>query len=836
MKFMSMDYKKIRLYAIIITLYTIITLLVTYPLVVNLKNNLFIGDPYLNAWILAWDVHSILTSPMHLFDANAFYPFTHNSLAFSEHMIANIFISLPIIAATNNPILAYNVIFILSYILSGFGMFLLVDYYLNDKYSAFLAGVIFAFCTYRFAHFVHLQLLTAQWMPFSLLYFDKFLNKNTYKNLFLFFIFFVLQVLSCWYYAFSIVIALGLYFIYLSISDLSIRHNIFHSSDFKLKSVLFVILCIITILPFTLPYIHVQHEYGFTRSIDDVEFYSADVADYFLTPPSNILYGELSQPYQEERNWGEHSLFPGLLVIFLSIIGIFSISRIKSSDSLNININFNGKATQNYYILLAFFAFILTLGSTLHFFGNSINLHLPYYYLYKYLPGFDSMRVPSRFDIIVMLSLSVLAGYGLSKLLASKKENSKTVITSLFVMMVILESYVPVDVAITPADDQIPEMYKWLSNESDDFAIVELPTGNVVGNTLHYDTKYMYYSTYHWKKLVNGYSGFFPPKYMELLKELQTFPSNESIQILHSLKIRYIIIHSGDLNQDKWNAMNSKITNKYKNLKLEKVFGQDYVYIIDFEKGVDSPINVDIVSTSVPKLVQKGGIYQGSVTFYNYDTVDYITEPLEKVRVAINYSSNKNIGSLDESTTMLPLKITSQSATYIPFNINSPKSTGEYDVLITVSDDTRNITKSFVKSINVVDDLEDSVSSSSVHAEYLDYNIPSTVPAGSNFRVSVNALNDGAVLWRAKVSPVEITKGQVRLGSKWLQDETEGRTFERGLLPHDVSPGQNVTVEMKIDAPKLPGEYVLELDLVNEWTTWFEQQGVKIIKQKITVT
>lgn len=257
-----MDQNRIRLYAIALTLYTVITLIVTYPLIVNIDNNLSIGDSSLNAWIIAWDVHSILTDPIHLFDANAFYPFVDNSLAFSEHLFANIFVALPILVTTNNPILSYNVIFLLSFILSGFGMFLLVDYHLNDRYSAFLAGIVFAFCTYRFAHLGHLQLLTAQWMPFSLLYLDKFLHKTTYDNLFLLLLFFVLQVLSSWYYAFYISIALGLYFIYLSIFDLSIRNKIIHDSDLKLKSALFLILFMIIVLPFTFPYIQVQHQLG----------------------------------------------------------------------------------------------------------------------------------------------------------------------------------------------------------------------------------------------------------------------------------------------------------------------------------------------------------------------------------------------------------------------------------------------------------------------------------------------------------------------------------------------------------------------------------------------
>lgn len=831
---MWMDQKKVRLYAIIITLYTVIALIVTYPFILNIENNLVLGDPSLNAWILAWDVHSILTDPMHLFDANAFYPFVDNSLAFSEHLFANIFIALPIIAATNNPVLSYNVIFILSFILSGFGMFLLADHYLNDKYSAFLAGIIFAFCTYRFAHLGHLQLLTAQWMPFSLLYLDKFLHKTTYTNLFLLLIFFVLQVLSSWYYAFYISIVLGLYFFYLSIFDLSIRNKVLHDFDFHLKSVVFAILCMIIILPFTLPYIQVQHQYGFTRSMEEVDFNSADVMDYFLTSPHNVLYGKLSQPYQESRNWGEHSLFPGFLVVILSLIGLSRLSKRSSSGPLDIQF-YTGGRIQNFYVILALCAFVLTLGSKLHFFGNIIDLHLPYYYLYKYLPGFDSMRVPSRLNIVVMLSLSVLAGYGLHKLLNYKSSTLKILITLLFSIVIIFESYVPFVVAITPAGDDIPDVYKWLSNESDDFAIVELPTGNISANSLDYDTRYMYYSTYHWKKLVNGYSGFFPPKYFELIEKLHAFPSKESIRVLKSLDIKYIIIHSGNLDQDRWYDMKNEIDNNYKDLKLAKVFDQDYVYEVDLNRSEPAPINIDLVAVSMPNIVQKKETYRSSAIFFNYGSVDYISEPYENIEVSVQFSSNNSTYDLDTSTSMLPLILAPQSSTYVYFNVGTPESTGKYDLFIAITDDSQNLTRSFKHSIDVVDDLDDSISSSSVHAEYLDPKIPSTVPAGSIFRVSVNALNDGYSLWRSKVSTPEPI-GTVYLGSRWIQDGNEPWISERALLPSDISPGQNTTVEMEISAPPYPGDYVLELDLVNEGITWFGPQCVKTIRQNITIT
>ncbi len=828
-----MDQNRIRLYTIVILLYAAITLIITYPLILNIETNLISGDPSLNTWILAWDVHSILTDPMHLFDANAFYPFVDNSLAFSEHLLANIFIALPIIVATDNPVLSYNVIFILSFILSGFGMFLLTDHYLNDKYSAFLAGIIFAFCTYRFAHLGHLQLLTAQWMPLSVLYLDKFLHKTTYTNLFLLILFFVLQVLSSWYYAFYITIALGLYFVYLSIFDQSIRNKILHDSDFHLKSVIFIVLCMIIILPFTLPYIQLQYEYGFTRSIVELDVNSADVMDYFLTSPHNVLYGKLSQPYQENRNWGEHSLFPGFLVVVLSLTGLSRLSKRSSSGPSSIKF-YTGGRIQNFYVILALCAFVLSLGPKLHFFGKIIDLHLPYYYFYKYLPGFDSMRVPSRINIVVMLSLSVLAGYGLHKLLNDKSSTLKIFITLLFTIVIIFESYVPFVVAVTPVGDDIPDVYKWLSNESGDFAIVELPTGNINANSLYYDTIYMYYSTYHWKKIVNGYSGFFPPKYFMLLEKLQMFPSNESINILKNLKVKYIIIHSENLDQHRWNDMKDEINDNYKDLTLIKIFGQDYVYKVNFNTSEPDIKNIDLVAVSIPNIVQKGKNYRSSAIFFNYGNADYISEPYENIEISIKFSSNQSTYDLGPLTSMLPLILASQSSTYVSFNVEMPKTTGMYDLFITISDESQNITRYFKYAIQVVDYLDDSISSNSVHAEYLDYDIPSTVSTGSKFRVSVNALNDGHVLWQSKVSTSR-PNGTVYLGSRWLQDDNELWISERSSLPSDISPGQNATVEMIISAPPYPGHYVLELDLVNEGITWFGWQSVKTIQQKITV-
>jgi hypothetical protein len=576
-------WNNIRSHLIAALLYIIITMALTFPLILHMDKYLDSGDPAFNTWVLAWDVHSLTTDPLNLFNTNIFYPLTNNTLAFSEHLIADMLVAFPVILITHNPILAYNLILFLSFVISGFGMFLLINYYIKDSYSSFLGGVVFAFCTIRFAHIGHMQLLTAQWMPFALLYLDKFLRKGDYKNLAFLYMFYVLQILSCWYLAFYITITLGVYTLSIFITNKDLRKNLFQRS-YQTKSILFILCTLAVVAPFAYPYIQVAQEYGFTRTLNEINFFSADVGDFLLTPINNLVYGRISYPFQANRNVGEHSLFPGITVIILSLYGLFFLMRLKLNGESRLALVNISNTTQNIYLLIALIAFILALGYPLHFFGHILNINMPYKYLFDYFPGFKSMRVPSRFGFIVMLSLSVLAAYGLNRIIKSKPKIKKMLISCIFVSLIICESiYIPVFGETMSVGREIPAVYQWLANETGDFAIVELPSD------IWSDTKYMYYSTYHWKKLVNGYSGFFPDSYSETMMAIMSFPSNESVDILKMIGVKYVVIHTKKMDVAPWNHTNSSITDYPEEVRLRKNFGDDYVYEINTSNSFWEP-------------------------------------------------------------------------------------------------------------------------------------------------------------------------------------------------------------------------------------------------------
>jgi hypothetical protein len=58
------------------------------------------------------------------------------------------------------------------------------------------------------------------------------------------------------------------------------------------------------------------------------------------------------------------------------------------------------------------------------------------------------------------------------------------------------------------------------------------------------DETYMYYSTFHWQNLVNGYSGFFPRSYYTMLSASQNFPEdNEFIDLSKARRVMYLLVH-----------------------------------------------------------------------------------------------------------------------------------------------------------------------------------------------------------------------------------------------------------------------------------------------------
>ena len=82
--------------------------------------------------------------------------------------------------------------------------------------------------------------------------------------------------------------------------------------------------------------------------------------------------------------------------------------------------------------------------------------------------------------------------------------------------------------------------------------LATLPVGPVIelpffssGRELFGHARYMLNSTSHWMPLVNGYSDYIPPEFIETAPMLRAFPSVESFRLLAEKRPRYAVFHMG---------------------------------------------------------------------------------------------------------------------------------------------------------------------------------------------------------------------------------------------------------------------------------------------------
>src|SRR3954463_15065583 len=162
--------------ALVVVAFAALTVIATYPLVLHLGRALpgDLGDPLFTSWVLGWDADRLRHGFAGVWDAPIFFP-DRDTLAFAEHLLGIGIFTAPIIWLSGNPILAYGIAFLLSYVLAGAGMYLLARELTGRRDAAFLAGVGFAFAPMRALHVSHLQVLAWGWMPIALWGLHRFL-------------------------------------------------------------------------------------------------------------------------------------------------------------------------------------------------------------------------------------------------------------------------------------------------------------------------------------------------------------------------------------------------------------------------------------------------------------------------------------------------------------------------------------------------------------------------------------------------------------------------------------------------------------------------------------
>ena len=420
----------------------------------------------------------------------------------------------------------------------------------------------------------HLNLITTEWIPLFVLFFIKIINENKKINAIYAGFFLLLVTLSSYYYLIYSSVFILLYIIYHYWSERNSRAQ----GIVKRITIMMVSFGIIA-LPFLYPLLKelltAKSGYMYGGGFVDMVWYSADLVGFFIPTAFHPLFKGFVSPIYANftGNGAENTVFIGYMVLLLSALAL-----LKSKDK-----------GVKFWAVSALTFFILSLGPLLHVngivwlhFGIS-NLQIPLplplpYFILQFIPLFSLARIPSRWVILLMLSLSILSGFGLKFIFESLKPkffhniDSRSIVTSIVSIIILFEFLaIPYPMGST----KVPIFYQNIGKDPENYALLEFPA---IG-----DAETLYYQTNHGKKLVGGYVSRLSEDDLKFIRSTplisQLFnrspalleSSNQNltekwISALSLQKIKFIILHSDSLKPDEYN---------YYNLSLKRILQEN---------------------------------------------------------------------------------------------------------------------------------------------------------------------------------------------------------------------------------------------------------------------
>jgi hypothetical protein len=505
-----------------------LAVLVTWPLVLHMSSRISpdLGDPVRTAWQVAYVGHALLHDPLHLFDANAFYPHPL-SLAFSDSLLGYgpaAFFGSGTVAA----LVRYNLLFLFAWSLCFVGGYLLARELGLRKLGAGAAAAAFAYAPYRVTEAGHLHVISSGGIALAL-----FLLLRGYRRSSR------VLVIAGWLvsaWQISLGFTLGLQFAYL-MAVLAVLAAVYwlRAGRPPLPRSLVALTCIgmlvvgaVTIYQ-ARPYLKISHDYPTAkRTIREVKNYSSGPAAWLSASSENRVWGGATSGAREHvHSKNEDVFFPGGLILLLALIGLaapFYTRRLRIGLAIGV-------------VVCAVFA--LGLGLT--------GAGYPYRLLYDYAPGWDGVRVPGRVFTLATLLLALLAGAGAQLLagklgaLAERRRRGETaprsrVATLTALVGVVLVIGIVGEGAGHMAHPLVPQPAR--AEVGLPGPLLDLPTDGAL------DRVWQYFSTNGFYKIPIGNSTFDMPSVDDLRGGMKNFPDQGSIEKLRYYGIRTVVLHT----------------------------------------------------------------------------------------------------------------------------------------------------------------------------------------------------------------------------------------------------------------------------------------------------
>jgi hypothetical protein len=575
--------------------YALLTLMMTYPVVTRLTTHLvgWGNDPFVHYWNNWW-VGQALKRGMSPYHTDMLFHPNGASMVFHNFAWLNIVGSL-VLKPLTGPVGAYNIVFLANVALGGFAMYHLANYVLGHRAAAFVAGLVHAFWPYRMHHTAHPNLISTQWMVWSLLFLMKTVREGKRRHVLLAALFLTLTAFARLQ---LLVLTLFPAAIYLLHSFLT-RRDLWNWQTIGRLALVGALTGAALAYPF-LPLLREQlfGDHPGDLFIDEHARDQSDLAAYILPNPPHPLRSIYAPDILRTQ-----IVFVGYTTLILAIYG-----AVKGTHT-------------RLWLLIGLFSFLMALGPSLRVYGKVFpRVPLPYRLLGWSFPV-RIMRSPHRFNILLAIPVALLAGSGVRVL---SRSGCRARWVPLLAAGLVLFEYLRVPLPTISLD--YSPFYDRLAAISDRFGVYDLPMG-FSGPAKFY----MYLQTIHEKPIVQGkmarperdinefIDGNPFTEHLRLTKkkiDSELTAVSRHLAYLADANVRYLFLHRDPQLEDnrpskkRWAAWKDwLITDPIYQDERIAVYRTRPRYGRDFEFAVDLGADVGIIQVGqIPESLSQGNI------------------------------------------------------------------------------------------------------------------------------------------------------------------------------------------------------------------------------------
>ena len=486
--------------------YTLLALCLTWPTVAGLSNRVpgdGIDDPAI-VWNLWWVKYSLLNQPQNPLQTQfMFYPIGIN-LGFYTLTVLNGLTAIPWLLNLG-VVAASNLHMWLTFILGAYGTFLLTYYLLRQpattgrgeisaraaRWGAFLAGIIFAFGSSRLFYVAlgQFNIASTQWIPYTVLFFLKMHQApQTLRWPIMTALFLTMQAWAELTHASFLIIFMALYWLYWFLSDPQrrvigrayLRGGLVLVGGFGLG--------ISPFLAAILPDMQTEGDF-FVVGGGFADIFSSDLLGFLIPTMHHPWLGHLiTQTNIHTFDKGQH-VYLGYTVLGLALVGFWLHRR---------------EGMSRFWLLAALVFGLLMLGPQVIVNGSQTGLQGPFTLLQR-LPIFNGNRYPSRFSVMLLLTLAPLAAAGFARL--STRRSLHPVIPAILLSLLII--FENLALPLPQSSMHIPPLYRQIAQDPEGGAILDIPFGlrngfRVTGAKTVGIMFGQFYQTEHQKPILHG--------------------------------------------------------------------------------------------------------------------------------------------------------------------------------------------------------------------------------------------------------------------------------------------------------------------------------------------